>query len=262
MISIIMPTFNRSATLGRAIDSVLAQTYPDWDLIIVDDGSTDDTQEVLARYADARVKVVRHPDNRGVAAAKNTGFDEIDGEWFTFLDSDDEMAPDALAVMMECATRTGANAITCNCLDTSTNAMSGSGPVEDGWLSAADALNCRGEHWGITRTELLGELRFDPRLTTVGNTVWYQINSAARRYYVHKALRVYHTDGEDRVTVAHQRRSIGKRVRYWTIIGDDRSYLRTLRSQDAKAYRWTMSRVVLARALDPVLRLLGRTDGS
>jgi glycosyltransferase involved in cell wall biosynthesis len=79
-VSIVTATYNRADTLGRAIDSVLRQTYPDWELIVVDDGSTDRTSEVLSGYTDERIRVFKHERNRGVTAAKNTGLDHMQGD--------------------------------------------------------------------------------------------------------------------------------------------------------------------------------------
>jgi hypothetical protein len=136
--------------------------------------------------------VFTHPVNLGVCAAKNTGFDNIRGEWFTTLDSDDEMTPDALAAMLECATRTGATAVTCNCVDGVTGQLTGSGPTCDGWLSAEDADRCRGEHWGITRTELLGDSRLDPRLPGFEHSLWLRINARAPLLPASSVARVSH----------------------------------------------------------------------
>ena len=107
MISVVLPTYDRAATLPRAIDSILVETYPDWELIVVDDGSTDTTAEVMAAYHDPRIRVLRHDTNRGVTVAKNKGFDHLRGEWFVMLDSDDEMVPDALRTLLSVAERTG-----------------------------------------------------------------------------------------------------------------------------------------------------------
>lgn len=87
LVSIIIPTFNRALFLREAIDSVLNQTYAHRQLIVVDDGSTDGTQELLAGYSDQVTIVVQ--ENRGVAAARNRGISEAGGEFIAFLDSDD-----------------------------------------------------------------------------------------------------------------------------------------------------------------------------
>src|SRR5687768_435385 len=101
LVSIVMATYNRATTIERAIDSVLKQTYPNIELIIVDDGSTDNTLEVLARYKQPSIRVYKHEKNKGVTGAKNSGLDQIKGEWFTILDSDDEIIPEAIEAMMK-----------------------------------------------------------------------------------------------------------------------------------------------------------------
>jgi glycosyltransferase involved in cell wall biosynthesis len=95
-ISVVIPTFNRAATLPRAIDSVLGQTHGDVELIVVDDGSTDGTAAVLERYA-GRLIAVRLAVNGGGNAARNRGIQCASGEIICFLDSDDEFLPHKLA---------------------------------------------------------------------------------------------------------------------------------------------------------------------
>jgi glycosyltransferase involved in cell wall biosynthesis len=90
-VSIILPTYNRADTLGRAIDSVLAQSFQDWELIVVDDGSTDGTVDLFVGM-DPRVHLVRQA-NAGVGAARNTGLAASRGRFLTFLDSDDAWLP-------------------------------------------------------------------------------------------------------------------------------------------------------------------------
>jgi glycosyltransferase involved in cell wall biosynthesis len=259
MVSIIMATYNRASTLRRAVESVLGQTYSDWELIIIDDGSTDGTPDVLAGMTDPRIRVYRHSPNRGVAASRNVGFDRIEGEWFTMLDSDDEMVPDALAWMLECAERTGATAVLCNAMDSVTGEMSGTGPVVDGWLTDEDAAQCRGDHWGLTRTDLLGDKRFDERLPgSFENTLWLKINARARRYYLHRVLAVWHTEGSDRITATQRRTGIRRRVQIFSALGDDMEYLGELRAHDAARYRHTIVRIWAARVLHPILSGFGR----
>lgn len=102
-ISVIIPTYNRARYVTKAIDSALAQTYQDYEIIVVDDGSTDDTRQVLKPYMD-RVRYI-YQKNAGTSTARNTGIRSAQGEWLAFLDSDDEWMPEKLAVQMDCVSR-------------------------------------------------------------------------------------------------------------------------------------------------------------
>jgi glycosyltransferase involved in cell wall biosynthesis len=86
---VILPTYNRASVLPRAIDSVLAQTFSDFELIVVDDASEDDTPQVVSRYNDPRIQYLRHDTNRGASTARNTGLEASNSEYIFFLDSDD-----------------------------------------------------------------------------------------------------------------------------------------------------------------------------
>lgn len=99
LVSVIIPTYNRAGVIGRALRSVLAQSYRDVELIVVDDGSTDGTSSVLEQFR-SHVTVLCQP-NRGVASARNLGLVHARGELIAFLDSDDEWLPDKLARQVE-----------------------------------------------------------------------------------------------------------------------------------------------------------------
>jgi len=101
LVSIVLPTFNRSRFLPEAIESCIRQTYQNWELIIVDDCSTDRTPEVIARYVpqDRRIETVRHEINRQLPASLNTGFALARGGLFTWIADDDRFRPEALEVM-------------------------------------------------------------------------------------------------------------------------------------------------------------------
>ena len=92
-VSVIIPTYNRATMLPRAVKSVLAQTYTDLELLIVDDCSADETPEVVAGFVDPRIRSFRHSRNRGLAATRNTGIANSRGEYIAFLDDDDEFLP-------------------------------------------------------------------------------------------------------------------------------------------------------------------------
>jgi glycosyltransferase involved in cell wall biosynthesis len=102
-VSVIIPSFNRGYCIAGSVESVLAQTFQDLEVIVVDDGSTDDTQQVLARFGD-RIRVIRQ-DNAGVSAARNAGIRAARGTWIAFQDSDDTWRPWKLQTQIECLER-------------------------------------------------------------------------------------------------------------------------------------------------------------
>jgi len=96
LVSVVIATYNRAHAVGRAIRSALAQTFDDFEIIVVDDGSADDTAEVVQRIEDPRIRFLRHEGNLGPSAARNTGIRASRGTYVALLDSDDEWMPDKL----------------------------------------------------------------------------------------------------------------------------------------------------------------------
>lgn len=101
LVSVIIPAFNRSTVLKRAINSVLDQSYSHYEILIVDDASRDNTSELIKSYRDPRIIYLRHATNRGGAASRNTGIERAKGELIAFLDSDDVWEPNKLAKQVE-----------------------------------------------------------------------------------------------------------------------------------------------------------------
>lgn len=100
-ICVIIPAYNQGHYLGEAIESVLKQTYPDFELIVVDDGSTDNTREVTTHILDPRLIYI-YQENRGLSAARNTGIRNSSAPYLTFLDSDDLFLPEKLELLSTC----------------------------------------------------------------------------------------------------------------------------------------------------------------
>lgn len=98
-ISVIIPTYNRSSLLPRAVESVLTQSYEDWELIVVDDGSSDSTDEVMKQFVSPKITFIKLGKNEGVSAARNRGIVAATGDWISLLDSDDAYLPGALATL-------------------------------------------------------------------------------------------------------------------------------------------------------------------
>ena len=101
LVSIIMPTYNCAKFIGKTIESVIAQTYENWELIIVDDCSKDNTEEVVSKYKDNRIKYHRLENNSGAAVARTEAMKKARGSYMSFLDSDDLWKKDKLEKQLE-----------------------------------------------------------------------------------------------------------------------------------------------------------------
>jgi len=103
VVSVVVPTFNRAYCIAAALNSIRSQTWPEWEALVIDDGSTDDTESVVVelQQADPRIKYFRQ-SNRGVSAARNAGLDRASGSLIAFLDSDDAWRPWKLEAQMAC----------------------------------------------------------------------------------------------------------------------------------------------------------------
>lgn len=113
-ISIIIPTYNRAATIGKTIDSFIAQTYKDWEMIVVDDHSKDNTKEVIEEYnkRDARIRYMLNERKKGAQGARNTGILHAQADWLVLFDSDDYVYPNFLERMAPLCVE-GNDVITC-----------------------------------------------------------------------------------------------------------------------------------------------------
>ena len=98
-VSVVIPTFNRASILGNAIESVLSQTYDSYEIIIVDDGSTDDTSSVVTKFNSSRINYL-YQENKGRSSARNKALSLANGEYIAFLDSDDKFYPQKLELQV------------------------------------------------------------------------------------------------------------------------------------------------------------------
>ena len=96
LVSIIMPSYNTGLYIEKSIQSVINQTYPNWELIIVDDCSTDNTDSIVEKISDSRIKYLKNKKNSGAAVSRNRAIKEAKGRWIAFLDSDDLWTPEKL----------------------------------------------------------------------------------------------------------------------------------------------------------------------
>ncbi len=238
-VSIVIPTYNRAHLLGRALTSLQRQTFEDWEAVVVDDGSTDSTLEVIGNYPDSRIRLFRHDRNRGVTAALNTGMNEMRGDWFTFLGSDDEALPNALEVLLSVPERVDKDisAVTCNCIDSVSGNFSGTGLDRDQYVDLKTFLRkLSGEHWGITRTSLLGDLRLDEEARGGEAVLWFRISKSCLRYYIHTGLRIYHTEGDDRICSGARMKDLLPTARLCARLTNENDYMTALRKWNHSRY--------------------------
>lgn len=172
LISIVVPVYRIRDYLAGCIDSVLAQTYPYWELILVDDGSDDGSERICDDYAkrDPRITVI-HQSNQGVSAARNQGVARAKGEYLAFLDADDRIEPQYLDVLYKDMAVQGADLVCCNAWEESQGVrvdyrcVSENRKIEDRESLYLDAL-IRKEQYGYTvwgklfRTELVKQVEF------------------------------------------------------------------------------------------------------
>ena len=210
-VSVIIPTHNRAALLPRAVDSVLAQTYRDFELLIVDDCSTDDTPQVVAGFSDPRVRGIRHERNRRQTGALNTGLAQARGEYAAFLDDDDEFTPDSLAervaLMEESPPETALVYGWADRIDDATGrVIGGRRPVVEGagaFEYALEARNITATSTFLVRTAAAREIGgFDERLTAVNDSFFVcNILSKYRIAVLRKVIVRYHENhGAARMT--------------------------------------------------------------
>ena len=214
LVSIGIPTYNRATCLGAAIDSARGQTFPNIEVIVVDDGSTDGTPAVLAAYeSDSRVRVVRHAVNRGATAAKNSVLDAMHGAYCSILDSDDTLLPDAVERLVGEFERRGPDVgmVFGDCVDPDTGAITGYGLEASGEVTFRDVVTSRvtGEFWGMWRRDVLGTLRFDEDLPGGSESlVWHELYRRTRVFYLQGVVRRYtrrSADGETRSNLRPER---------------------------------------------------------
>ena len=193
IISVIITTYNRAHILPRAIKSVLNQTYSNFELIIIDDCSTDDTKELVKSFNDERIIYHRHTKNKGLLAAVNTGWDLTKAKYNCKLDDDDELLPNALETVVkkfsEISTK-GVKFIWFDSIDVETGKFSGSGIRKEGYISYEDVLSNKisGDYWQAIDMDFLGEKRYDERWWGGGGILWLKLLAESRAYYVPEVL--------------------------------------------------------------------------
>jgi glycosyltransferase involved in cell wall biosynthesis len=192
-VSVLIPTRNRARLMREAIVSVLAQTFQDFEIIIIDDASEDDTQAVISSLSDVRIRYFRHATNRGEAASRNAGVAHAGGEYIAFLDDDDTWLPEKLAMQVElldrCPARIGGVYTAYDRVDIKTGAIISTVPAEKrgniyGELRAQNWVGCPSAV--MVRRECFDKVgRFDEQIKFgVDYDMWIRIS----RFYDFEVL--------------------------------------------------------------------------
>ena len=183
-ISIIVPVYKVEPYIHRCLDSIAAQTFADWECILIDDGSPDNSGAICDEYAakDNRFKVIHQP-NKGVSAARNAGLDTARGEWIGFVDSDDWIEPNMYESMYSCAVHEDVDIVICGFV--------GKGQEHRKLLTSFKAkkvlFSLRRSFGGyivlrLIKKECLGDIRFDENTSYMEDTIFsYEIFGAAKR---------------------------------------------------------------------------------
>jgi glycosyltransferase involved in cell wall biosynthesis len=208
LFSIITATYNRAHLLPRSVNSVLNQTYQNFELIIVDDGSTDNTEDVCRSFSDHRIRYHKQTPNRGVLAARNKALDMATGDYIAILDDDDELVSEALETALAEFRRLSSQDLKIlwfSNIDFERQRQSGRGfTVTEDYLRYEDILCDRvgGDFWQVVKRDIISdEDRFDERLWCGEIVWWLRLHRKCQAYYVPKILLIkYREHGAERLS--------------------------------------------------------------
>lgn len=204
LISVTIATYNRAHLLPRAINSVLNQTYQNFELIIVDDGSTDQTKEVIKSFTDERIIYYRHEKNMGYLTARNTGWDLAKGCYNCQLGDDDELLPNALETIVkkfnELSSR-GVRFLWFDIINAETETLGGSGLKNEGFFTYEDILSgkIKGDYWQVLDMDFISQNRFGIHWQGADGVLWLRLLRKYKAYYIPKILyKAYREHGGER----------------------------------------------------------------
>lgn len=229
LISIIVPVYNVEKYLRPCLDSILSQTYMNWEAILVDDGSKDNSGMICDEYAqkDSRFIVV-HKENAGVAQARITGFENSKGELITFVDSDDYVTIDYLEKLSQPIINDSMDMVSCNYFDVSieTNGITSGKKVMEGFFCGTDLLNFIGSHYFYDKS---------CRGFGMTNMLWAKM---VRREYVEQGLKcgVGMWFGEDQVALFYML----YRIKKLSLISNRLYYYVHYKGQATQRYNYSL----------------------
>jgi glycosyltransferase involved in cell wall biosynthesis len=212
--SIVIASYNRAHILPRAVASVVAQTLPEWELIVVDDGSTDTTEELAKSWSDPRIRYVKLPENQGASAARNRGIEEAVGDFVLVWDSDDELYPEALQRVSEAsATYPDAGVVSAPAIPMKADKAEKYVVREEGYIALPQILSKylpNNEKVRAARRELYKEARYRSR------NLDFMVNGYLARqapwYHLKEPLGVLHIDNPDSLTRGRKKRVAARAI--------------------------------------------------
>lgn len=213
--SIIMPVYNRAGLVARALRSCVSQSFGDFEIVVVDDGSDDDSVEVVRSFDDPRIRLIEHARSRGRSPARNKGMAAARGAWFVFLDSDDELLEGALEMIHRDASAASPDIVALRymCVD----ARGGTSPDPPNldqeltyeehlrWLERS--VGRRSETLPCTRASTFPAIRFPEGHAE--ETLYHLDLARMGKVWTSRAVaRLYHHDAENQVTKPDYRRTL------------------------------------------------------
>ena len=217
-ISIVIPTYNRAWCINRAIDSCLAQVYQNFEIVITDDGSTDNTISIIKSYNNKKIKYFKFKENQGVIKARNNSIKNSIGDWIILLDSDDELNLNCLEIFVKNINNLPNNKnikiIFSHFINTLNQKTKISKKFQDiikksniltyhdfictGGASIGDALP-------IVRKDVFEKIPYDTNVKRNMAVIWHQLFKISDVLFIDDYLAVCHTEGVDRITKNRER---------------------------------------------------------
>lgn len=207
LVSVVIPSYNRASVLPKSVQSVLNQSYSALECIVVDDGSTDDTKQVLEQIPDPRLRYV-YQENAGACAARNKGVAHARGDYIAFHDSDDTWHVDKLEKQMRVLMEKRADVVICKLNyilpDGSTRLIPKR--IPEGFVSPTADLLGTGTQTLVVRKEVLAQEPFDVEMPRLQDFEWmYRVRKRFQIYCVAEGLVDYRV-GDDSISTSHEKR--------------------------------------------------------
>lgn len=245
-ITVITPTYNRCNTLYRVYNSLLSQTYTDFEWLVIDDGSTDNTKELIQSYIEEGKIAIRYyyQENRGKHIALNTAMKLVDSEYITVIDSDDEFVSNAFEVFMSywnnIEDKSLFKSITCRAYDPTTGDAEGTEIKESCGYHDARTLDARikeknkGEKWSLDRTCVFKEFPYPDLKGYNGESLHFipeaiVLDKISRKYYerfINEPLRGYYHDQDNAITARSNSRSNSNYYLWKHVLNDILDYFK------------------------------------